>query len=162
MATKQQTDLYIKVGVIIGAYFLIVKPILEKLGISKTPGEEQTIKDIEFNSSNINSPFSPRYNDNQKKPYFIIKAAVLKNYLSGIYEALNKGFFGDDINAIYAIFRQLKYKTQVSYLADEFYKTFKIDLLETIKNGIPGSLNPRAGLSNEELAVLFDIVKNLK
>jgi len=159
---KDTQDLLFKVGVAVAVYYFVAKPILEKLGISKTREEDQTIKDIEFASTNPNSPFNPRYNDNQKKPYFIITSANLKKYLQTIYDALNKGFFGDDVNAIYAVFKQLKHKTQVSYLSDAFYKTFKIDLLETIKKGIPGSLNPRAGLNNEELKVIFDIVKNLK
>jgi hypothetical protein len=159
--TKEEQNLYVKIGVIVGAYFLILKPILEKLGISKTQQDLKFSQELDFASTAIESPFSPRYWTEAKKPVTIITVKALDNFIKNLYDAQNI-FTGDDEAAIYNIFRQLKYKTQVSYLADAFQKKYKFDLLESLKNGHPGSMNWRSGLNNEELQIVFNIVKNLK
>ena len=41
--TKEEQNLYVRIGVLVGAYFLILKPILEKLGLSKTKEEEKIL-----------------------------------------------------------------------------------------------------------------------
>lgn len=159
--TKQEESLYIRIGVLVGAYFLILKPILEKLGLQKSAAEEETQKEIITASTTIESPFSPRYWTQAKKPINIITVAALNNLLKNLYDA-QSSFTGDNEAAIYNVFRQLKYKTQVSYLADAFQKKYKFDLLESLKNGHPSSINWRSGLNNEELQTVFNIVKNLK
>lgn len=159
--TKEEQNLYVRIGVLVGAYFLILKPILEKLGLSKSAEEQQLFKEVETAGTSIKSPFSPRYWQEAKPPKTIITNAVLNKLVNDLYNAQNS-FTGDDEAAIYNVFRQLKYKTQVSYLADAFQKKYKFDLLESLKNGHPNNINWRAGLNNEELQTVFNIVKNLK
>ena len=163
MATKQTTDLYIKIGVIIGAYFLILKPILEKLGIQKTVEEEKTIVETKKAATTLESPFSPRYWKSFKKPFILTNAAA-ESFVKKLYDSVSGSLFGDDLNTIYGVFRQLKYKTQVSYLAQYFFNKYKVDLVETLKNGTKYSnlINFRAGLNDEEMQTIYDIVKNLK
>lgn len=159
--TKEEQNLYVRIGVIVGAYFLIVKPILEKLGLSKTQEDLKFSQDLDIASTSMLSPFSPRYWTEAKKPINIITVKALDNFIKTLYDAQNS-FTGDDEAAIYNVFRQLKYKTQVSYLADAFQKKYKFDLLESLKNGQPGTISWRNGLNNEELQIIFNIVKNLK
>jgi hypothetical protein len=158
--TKEEQNLYVRIGVLVGAYFLILKPILEKLGLSKSTQEEQLSKEIDVASTSIVSPFSPRYWKEQKVKT-IITTDALNKLVSALYDAQNS-FTGDDEATIYNVFRQLKYKTQVSYLADAFQKKYKFDLLESLKNGHPSNINWRSGLNSEELQTVFNIVKNLK
>lgn len=159
--TKEEQNLYVRIGVLVGAYFLILKPILEKLGLSKTAEEQQFIKEVDIASTTMQSPFSPRYWTQAKKPVNIITVKALSNFIKTLYDA-QSSFTGDDEAAIYNVFRQLKYKTQVSYLADAYQKKYKFDLLESLKNGHPNNVNWRSGLNSEELQTVFNIVKNLK
>jgi hypothetical protein len=158
--TKEEQNLYVRIGVLVGAYFLILKPILEKLGLSKSAEEQQLSKEIDVASTSITSPFSPRY-WKEAKVKTIITTDALNKLVSTLYDA-QSSFTGDDEASIYNVFRQLKYKTQVSYLADAFQKNYKFDLLESLKNGHPSSINWRSGLNSEELQTVFNIVKNLK
>jgi len=159
--TKEEQNLYVRIGVLVGAYFLILKPILEKLGLSKTKEEEKLFFEVEKAATTIQSPFSPRYWQEAKPPKTIITTAALTKLTTDLYNAQNS-FTGDDEAAIYNVLRQLKFKTQLSYLADAFQKKYKFDLLESLKNGHPNSFNPRSGLNTEELQTVFNIVKNLK
>jgi hypothetical protein len=57
------------------------------------------------------------------------------------------------------VFRQLKYKTQVSWLADIFQQNYKTDLFDFLKNG-KGTLW-QAGLNSDELNEIINLVNKL-
>lgn len=50
---KKQNDFYIKAGIVFAAYFIIVKPIFDKLGITKSKEETQKQQD-EIEAQNLN------------------------------------------------------------------------------------------------------------
>ena len=88
---------------------------------------------------------------------FPLKVSEALNYCQQIYDAL--GYVTDDEAAVTSVFRQLKTKSQVSFMADQFQQKYKTDLLQFLKNG-KGVL-PQAGLNNDELSTIINIVNRL-
>jgi hypothetical protein len=147
--------------VIIGAiYYFAVKPIFEKLGITKT-AEDNTIDDVATQSPS-KSVWS---GDAFKKAapagtILLLTSAAKKEYAAKIFNALNS-FWGDDENAVIAVFRSLKTQSQVADLAQYFRTTYGVDLFETLKNGTEYTKTYRpitAGLSSEIVAEIIKIV----
>ena len=164
MASKQTTDLYIKIGVIVGAYFLILKPILEKLGIKNTPEEDEAEKRGQQAQISPESAFSPTFYKTVKGAP-LIKMAQAQQLASILNKSVSGSLLGDDIGAIYNVFRRLQYKTQVSWLAKVYGDIYKRELINDLKNGAKDAAflwNFRAGLNDQEMDVIYNIVKNLK
>jgi hypothetical protein len=154
MAKQDDSKLLLYGGGLIIVYFGILRPLLEKLGIARSQADQQLIN--QQNLPNNKNPFSPVY-------WKTIPGAKLYNkndtisFAKRIYEAM--GFFSDDEPAVFSVFSQLKYKTQVSWLADVFQQNYKMDLLDFLKRG-KGQL-PQAGLNSDELQQILNIVNAL-
>jgi len=161
---KQNQDILFRLGIAVGVYFLVIKPILQKVGIEKTT--EQTEKEQIAQKAQIDpiSAFSPTFYKTVKN------AALLKRiYTEQLAKILNKAvsgsFLGDDVGAIYKVFRSLQYKTQVSWLAKVYGEIYNSELINDLKNGAKYAAllyNTRAGLNDNEMNVIYQIVKNLK
>jgi hypothetical protein len=145
-------------GAAIGAgYFLVVKPILQKVGVIQTKEEKEQEKQTETFASSLQSPFSPRYYKEitaqlaaQKKDPLLITRASAQQLAKIIYDAI--GFFSDDENAVYGALRQLKAKTQLSFLSEVFFTQHKADLYNYLERNFKSS----------ELKVVNDIANALK
>ena len=154
MAKQDDSKILLYGGGLLIVYFGILRPLLEKLGIARSQADQQLIN--QQNLPNNKNPFSPVY-------WKTITGAKLYNkndtisFAKRIYEAM--GFFSDDEPAVFSVFSQLKYKTQVSWLADIFQQKYKIDLLDFLKRG-KGQL-PQAGLNSDELQQIINIVNAL-
>jgi hypothetical protein len=168
MDNKNQ-DILFRLGIAVGVYFLVIKPILQKLGIEKTPEQVKDEEEKKQASTNLESPFSPRFWKEElaiKKEVKLLTTKAKTQFAAIIYAALNRGYLGDDVAAILGVFRQLKYKSQVSYLADFFEQKYQLDLYKTLDDGVrrlidrftPGN---RTGLSSSEMSQILQIVKNL-
>jgi hypothetical protein len=154
MAKQDDSKLLLYGGGLLIVYFGILRPLLEKLGIARSQADQQLIN--QQNLPNNKNPFSPVYWKTIPGPKLITRNAT--NSLSKrIYDAM--GFFTDDEPAVYSVFSQLKYKTQVSWLADIFQQNYKMDLLDFLKRG-KGQL-PQAGLNSDELQQILNIVNAL-
>lgn len=131
-------------------YFGIINPLLKKLGVKTTTQEDTAQKQKTTAYSGGSTTY---WNPNYWKS---IDNAMLLTYSSTndlmkqIYNA--KGLFVDNEPAVYGAFKQLKYKTQVSWLADNFFKTYGKDIF--------GFLD--SFLSDKELAVVTQITDNLQ
>lgn len=162
MANKQE-DIILKVAFAVGAYLLIIKPILVKLGIDKSASSSQLEEDINKAQISPESAFSPTFWKTVKGAPLIkkIPAQALAKILR---DAVGGSFFGDDVTKIYNVFRKLQYKTQVSWLAKIYGDMYNADLLNDLRNGSKAYYltNPRGGLSDDELQTVLSIVKNLK
>jgi hypothetical protein len=164
---KKNQDIIFKIGVAVGVYFFVVKPLLEKLGLSKTAEQEKFNQDEKTAQTSLASPFSPRYWHDQPAPKTIITTKEVTKMAQDLYNSLNRGYLGDDINTILSTFRKLKFKTQVSYLAEFFANKYKLDLYNTLKDGVRRTIDRftpgnRTGLSDSELQKVIDIVSALK
>lgn len=121
-------------GVGIGAvYFLVLRPILQKVGVIKTSEEKKTEVAVQTNQTSLLSPFSPRY-WREIKNAVILKQASSTAMAKIIYDAI--GSIYDNETEVYGVFRQLKSKTQVSYLADVFYQKYKVDMYNYLSRNL--------------------------
>jgi len=161
---KQNQDILFRLGIAVGVYFLVIKPILQKVGIEKT--FEQTEKEQISQKAQIDpiSAFSPTFYKTVKN------AALLKRiYTEQLAKILNKAvsgsLLGDDVGAIYKVFRSLQYKTQVSWLAKVYGELYNSELINDLKNGAKYAAflwNTRAGLNDDEMNIIYQIVNKLK
>jgi len=152
MDKKQQENL-IKYGIgAAGAYFLIVRPILSKLGIIKSG------KDIAIDNETlkIDSPWNPNY-WHQYSGAHIITSAALNDIIYNIQDSF--GVLADNYDNILGQFKKLQYKTQVSYLAEQWQKQKGTDLLSFLGKG--GGIFPWDGLSTDHLSALITYVNTL-
>jgi hypothetical protein len=160
MAKQDDSKIILYVGGLAILYFGVIRPILKKLGIQQTVEEAEATKAVQKieNTPNINNPFSPVY----WKKFVGLKVQLFNKdttdrFVDRIYNAM--GFFSDDESAIFSVFSQMKYKTQVSWISDHFNRRYKIDLFNFLKQG-KGSL-PQAGLNELELQKIIKIVEAL-
>lgn len=130
-----------------GAYFLVLLPILKKLGIVS-----------ESQKSPANDPFSgSAFLSNVPSGTLLLTSAAAKNYADTIYDAF--GFFGDDEAAVIGVFRQLKTQSQVASLAKRFNELYKKDLLQFLRDGKQGIQKTYwSGLSESVINQIKDLV----
>ena len=113
-----------------------------------------------FQTGNIDNPFAYRAffaSIPKGKKYPILTAASAQALAKKIYDAF--GFFYDNEAEAKNVFRQLKTKSQVAFLAQTFSNLYGKDLLEYIKNGYGPS--PAAGLSQADYEEVLKLVEKL-
>jgi len=142
------TEKLIRTGLImLGTYFLVVAPILKKLGITAS---KSTSPERDPFSGNAFLAFAP-------KDTLLITRAGAVNFSKIIYNSF--GLLGDDEAKIMGVFRQLRTQSQVAFLAKIFFETYKTDLLEYLKNGRQGWGNTYwGGLNNAEINIIKELV----
>jgi hypothetical protein len=165
--TKTDNDI-LKYGLLLGAaYFLIVKPILLKLGVTKTEQEQRATEAIikEDLSTNTESPFSgtPFLNKfPQGTNYLTLTGASARSLAKSIRQSMTN--FGDNEQRVIGIFKQLKSKSQVAILSKEFFTTYNLDLWTFLKEGTPNSdliSQFYTGLNEKDLSIILNIVNKL-
>jgi len=153
---KEDQSLLIKAGVIGLGYFVILKPILNKLGITKSAADR--VIETVTNKPNTENPFSPVFHQKAPAGALLLTTATALNYATRIHKAM--GYFYDDEAEVNAVFRSLKSQSQVSMLADKFQQKYGEDLLEYLKRGA-NQFNFASGLSDTELQNIINIVQSL-
>jgi len=144
---KDDSKLFQSVVIIGGVYFLVILPILKKLGIIKAP-----------ETSPINDPFSGvAFLAKIPVGTLLLTSATASKLAKIIYNAF--GLFGDDEAAVIGVFRQLKTQSQVAALAKKFSEIYKTDLLEYMRNGKQGAQQTYwSGLSESIINQIKDLV----
>jgi len=156
---KQQQNKLIEYVIWIGAgYFLIVKPILQKLGVQKTP-EEKALENIDVipPAGNVWAGAGYKFPPGS----LLLKSDVANKYAKQIYDAF--GFFGDDEAVIFGVFRALKTQSQVAWLSKAFKEKYKTDLLTFLQKGSFSSQVYRpvsSGLNAQEMTQIINIIKS--
>jgi len=165
MIKKDQNNILLYAALFGAAYFLVLKPILQKLGIEKTTEEREdleAIKQIDFGKPNEN-PFSGRlFLVNMPVGTILLTAASSLKLAEKIRGSFTN--FGDNEQQVIGIFRQLKTQAQVSNIADAFFKKYSLDLWTFLKTGTPDSdvlSQYYTGLSNQDLSLILNIVNKL-
>lgn len=143
-------------GAVLLAYFGVLKPILNKLGITKSK-EAKTIEEQE-NKTNKENPFSPVFYKLAPSGSKLLTNKSADFFAKQIYDAM--GVFGDDESKIYGVFRSMKTQSQVSFLAEKFQTKYKMDLLGYLKRGY-SNWNAASGLNADELNQVITIVNKL-
>ena len=131
--------------------FFAIRKLLIRFGIASGPGSQNVVNQI----SDPNSFWKPNYWN--KPGALLITNAVADKMATDIHKAFT--VFQDDYNSIFAVFSQLKTKSQVSYLAYRFQQKYGEDLLTFLTNG--GGILPWDGLSDAQLLQITTLVNKL-
>lgn len=123
--TKGNEGLIAKVAIAGLAYIGIVHPLLKAVGLFKSKEEKAQEQLAQQNATSTASPFNPNYYKGKPGAALLTRAAAT-SLADSLYSGL--GFFNDKEATIYGVFRQLKAKTQVSFLADVFFQKYQRDL----------------------------------
>lgn len=142
--------LYTAIG--FAGYFLVIKPLLESLNVMDTKEEKDAEK---LRQSTEKSGFKSDYwnpNFTAKPGYkaFLLTESSARALVDKLWNA--SGAFNDDEEAVYAVFRTLRYKTQVSFLAYWFNKLKKKDLYTWLRDSV---------LNQDELNTVLTITSKL-
>lgn len=154
--TEKQQDLLFKIGLAAGAYLLVIRPALQKIGILQTAGERQQERAIEQAQTGNpqTNPFSPSYYRGRRCT--ILTAAAADALAERIYKAMG---WTDDEDEIFAVFRSLSTKCQVSFLADRFQQRYQRDLFTYLQQGDTNFW--WGGLSEGDLGKIVSLVNQL-
>ncbi len=117
--------------------------ITDGLGITDSPeraATKQAVANATASSANVASPWSPQYYKNAPAGAALITQASADKLAAQIWDSV--GIFTTDIEEAYAAFKQLRAKSQVSFLADRFNALYQKDLfswltLQYTKMGSP-------------------------
>ena len=135
--TKIDYNLIFKAGIAVGVYFLVIKPITEKLGLKQSSEEKEAEKILEKQETKINIW---QGTEAVKRAAGANSNITLLSYTSaarkadGIQDSFS--FYNDDEERIYAIFRDLNAQTQVASLVDQYRLRHKADLLNALKSNL--------------------------
>jgi len=155
MAAKQplidkQTGLILAGGALL--YLGVLNPLLKFLGL-KDNEDEKAVENVITNGGSDN-PFNPSFYKAAPAGAKLITVASAKQLAAIIYNAF--GAFNDDEDAVFGVFRALGYQSQVSFLADIFQQTYKVDLLKYLLGGNW----PQDRLSAEDVNQIIQIVRS--
>ena len=150
---KDNGQLIIGLVVVYFGYTKVIKPILESVGLQKSDEELE----IEKQTSNPGSAWNPNYW--RKGGATLIREADVQRFVNTIWNA--PGYLFDDFDAVLGVFKQLKTKSQVSFLADKFNQMKGKDLLNWLQGGDALSW-PADRFSAEQVNQLIKYVNGLK
>lgn len=158
--TQIDTKTIVTVGAVgLGIYILYkpIKALFDTFGITQS----QTEKEVEkIQTSGVKSPFSPLYYKSFKRAV-LMPVAQANAKAKAIEESIGYLKMKPDYSKILAIFKTLFYKTQVSFLAQQFQTLYKQDLLDYLKNGKSNRFIQNA-LSDNQVQTIIDLVNKLK
>jgi hypothetical protein len=135
MANNQKDNSWIlPVGVLALAYFGVLKPITDWLGL--TQGKDKQKQKAEIETAEGADGWSPGYyrevmNQNIGKEFCLKRSADLDRLADQIYNAW--GPFNDDEQAIFAAIREIKSQVQLSQLVERYSAKYHSDLLTRLK-----------------------------
>lgn len=141
MATsKIDYNLIFKAGLAVGVYFLVIKPLTEKLGLKASSEEKEAEKILEKQETKINIWQGV---DAVKRAAGANANITLLNYsgaaakADNIYDSFS--FYNDDEKRIFASFRSLNAQTQVASIVDQYKIRHNGDLLTKLKSSLSSS-----------------------
>jgi len=151
MAQQQKIDYNILLiaGILFGGYF-IGKNILEAFGLKESAEDKAVKAKLKEQETKLNiwsGLASLRKAAGANRKISVLTNAGAKFYAKQINNAFS--IVNDDEQQIYAVFRQLRFKTQVASIVSAYFDLYKKDLLTTLK----------AKLSDKELAEIINIIE---
>lgn len=151
MAAQQKIDYNILLiaGILVGGYF-VGKSILEKLGLKESAEDLETKAKLKEQETKFNiwgGIISLQKAAGTRKVIKVLTKVGSEFYAKQINNAL--GLFNDDEQAIFGVFRQIRFKSQVASIVTAYFNLYKKDLLTTLKSK----------LSESELAEVINIIE---
>jgi hypothetical protein len=139
-ASKIDYNLIFKAGIAVGVYFLIIKPLTEKLGLKASSEEKEAEKILEKQETKINIWQGV---EAVKRAAGANSNIILLNYTGAAAKADNIynsfSFYNDDEERIFASFRSLNAQTQVASIVDQYKIRHNGDLLTKLKSSLSSS-----------------------
>ena len=139
-ANKIDYNLIFKAGIAVGVYFLIIKPLTEKLGLKASSEEKEAEKILEKQETKINIWQGV---EAVKRAAGANSNIILLNYTGAADKADNIynsfSFYNDDEERIFASFRSLNAQTQVASIVDQYKIRHNGDLLTKLKSSLSSS-----------------------
>lgn len=157
MAEKKQIDpnlLLIGAGGLL-LYFGVVKPILETVGLKDSAEDKENANEVE--KAVKLSAWSPNYYLNNKAKYSRTIDEASAQFLA---DEINESWswYDDDEQRIFAAFRMMRSKYELSMVAFFYSQKYKQDLLTRLKNAW---YYWQDGLTDEEFITISKIVNRL-
>ena len=136
-ASKIDYNLIFKAGIAVGVYFLVIKPLTEKLGLKASSAEKEAEKILEQQETKINiwqGTEAVKRAAGANSTIKLLSYSSAASKADGIQDSFS--FYNDDEERIYAIFRDLNAQTQVASLVDQYRLRHKADLLNALKSNL--------------------------
>lgn len=134
----------------IALYAFVLKPILNKFGITESAADKAN-KDAGLTQSAWNANFWSKFGSPP------IDNRTAESVCDSIYSAF--GIFQDDYDTVLGVLRSLDTKAQVSYVTWYFNKEYNADLYAFLNSG--GGVLPWDGLSTTHLTEINKYVSSL-
>lgn len=143
--TASEDKLLQKVLILGAGYFLVVAPILKKLGILKSNVDQQA----DVIETGDDSPFSPLWQKKIKQNHQLFTRAANLTFVNRLRKALTGiVWMNDDEEAVYAIFKAFPSQAHVSHFAQIYAEITGKNLFSWLRNE----------LSESELSTVIQIV----
>ena len=136
-ASKIDYNLIFKAGIAVGVYFLVIKPLTEKLGLKASSEEKEAEKILEQQETKINiwqGTEAVKRAAGANSTIKLLSYSSAASKADGIQDSFS--FYNDDEERIYAIFRDLNAQTQVASIVDQYRLRHKADLLNALKSNL--------------------------
>lgn len=129
---KGENDLLLAIGGLAIAYFGIIKPLTNKLGLTQSAKDKalSDAADLASGSNGWNPNFYHDYTASHPK-WTLLTAQSAINVATNIYNAW--GLFNDNESAIYTAFRSLKSQLMLSQVTEQYKLLFNRDLVSDLK-----------------------------
>lgn len=140
----KQSDVF-KWGLTIAGLYAVYR-VLQKVGVIQT-AQQQVVQTVD-----VQDYTSPRYWSSNQQAGKNVKVLTMASVNKLVADLLDShGVFNDDEEKMTGVFKQLKFKSQYSFLADYFTRKTGQDLTAWLKNYF----------SDSELSVPFNWVNSL-
>jgi hypothetical protein len=155
---KNETTLILGIAVIAVAYFGLIKPVTNKLGLTQSQKDKAEAAAVE-NAENIvgwDPNFYKSLPNNRFPKVVLMKDAIATARAKQIKKAW--GALNDDEQAIYAVFRLLRSQAQLSQLVHKYNLLYKQDLLKRLQTPW---YYLEDGLDESEFVIIANMVNKL-
>ena len=138
--------------------------LTDRLNLTESPTEKQSA--TQYSTTPASNPFNPNYwRELQKSAYpkkvFFVTANDANRIIMDLYDSVHVYLpIAPDADRILGIFSRLKYKSQISFIADKFQQKYNRDLLTFLDNGSPFFVG-NTGLSDQSMRKLLTYVNSL-
>ena len=139
-------------GIMTAIIALIVFLLLKRVGLIKDAAQRLAAKDKAESLANLQN--EPSFNPNEYKSLnlglsFLLPNSEANSKAKAIYNSF--GFFNDDEEGLYSIFRSFTNKAQISQVSDAFTQLYEKDMLGVITDYLNAS----------ERAFLWNIINQI-
>lgn len=134
------------------AYLMIVKPLLEKVGLQKSSDQIRNDK-----AATNENAWNPNFWKTGPVGTLLFTQESANNFAGIMYDYFHVLY--DDFNSVLNVIKQCKTKSQVSFIANAFQSKYNLDMYGWLVK--PDGINPMDGLSTDQLTTLNNYVSQL-